>query len=498
MALPVALWLFAACLIATGCSKEPVQGPDGGDPVAVRFTVEGLSEMLSATQATSGTKGALTENTTVRVIAYRNGSSPAQDSYVTEMAYVWNGSNLISCTVDNDGANPQLIDENMQVCEGNYDFYAITPALPLGDDKVTLTTAVDNAMDYAASVTSAMITDQTSTLTLNELKHQCARVSVVVTKAPNSDISTFKANSLLIRGLADAQSVTVGTPLAPATSGSQIQRLGDTEFSGNGSTFTSSNICVLPVDNMDLTLAIGCLVNEKVNVVIDSEPLTVTLEAGKSYTITASVFYDQSGTIEPNMEISVSTGSWTPENDNNPNFEYKDAYPYLIASERVVVLRDSWGMIKGYRFHGYQTETILHREAAPPVGNAYTEPSFNASGMNTVPTRMKVSEIVGTGGSRMNKMPACIDMCKNYSEEGYPSGWRIPTVAEAHFIVSVNNDNNVLGIAHATALASCTLTRALNPSAPEDYCMGKYVNSNSQKMQSISCSKCVLVCVHDL
>ena len=137
-------WLFAAVLLLGGCSKEPAEGMDGpSGQVALDFSIEGIEKMLPVTRA------ALATGTTVRVIAYKSGdSNPATENYANECAYYWNGTKLVPCRVDANGnKTADLPDWAMTLLPGTYDFYAVSPALPLAADKTKLATAIANGVD---------------------------------------------------------------------------------------------------------------------------------------------------------------------------------------------------------------------------------------------------------------------------------------------------------------------------------------------------------------
>ena len=129
--------LLAAVTLLLGCSKEPLDAPGGkGSPVLVEFSVAGLEDMLPAAQGIPGTKAALANNTTVRVIAYKQASgNPLQANYVANQAYYWNGSKLMPCSVDANGNKRADVLSQMFIQAGvSYDFYAVMPALPLAED----------------------------------------------------------------------------------------------------------------------------------------------------------------------------------------------------------------------------------------------------------------------------------------------------------------------------------------------------------------------------
>ena len=139
------LLLCMAALLA-GCSKDPAAGPEGG-VVTVSFAAPAIGQETGAQIASAasqaqngqspGTRAALAENTTVRVVAFTAATgNPVQANYVAEQTYYMSGGKLVPCTVDDNGSFVAVApDAKMELERGSYDFYAITPALPLNEDK---------------------------------------------------------------------------------------------------------------------------------------------------------------------------------------------------------------------------------------------------------------------------------------------------------------------------------------------------------------------------
>lgn len=302
----------AALLLLGGCSKEPVDGPGGASgKVALEFSVEGIGEMLPVTKAALGL------NTTVRVIAYKsNASNPATANYVADQAYYWNGSKLVPCTVDANGnKTADAADQVMTLLSDNYDFYAVSPAIPLNADKTTLSTAIASGVDYATTTSkkTQQIPTQTTpyVLTLNTLQRQCAQVKLVVTSSGGYVMPTL--NSVKVTGLsASVSGVTVGGDIAPASSGTQSLSLAAGDFTTSGkSLIQNPPSTVLPLNNAQLSLEYGFLVDGKQKTL--TAPVWVTLEKGKLYTITATVSFES--------DITISVDAWTQNSGNNPSFD---------------------------------------------------------------------------------------------------------------------------------------------------------------------------------
>lgn len=408
----------AAILSLVGCSKDWADSPgDASGTVALDFSVEGIGEMLPATKA------ALASNTTVRVIAYSsNATNPATANYVADQAYYWNGTKLVPCTVDANGnKTADAAEQEMKLPSDNtYDFYAVSPALPLATDKRTLSTAVNNGMDYAitTSKTTKQIDYQTTpyALTLNTLQRQFAQVKFNVTSEGFASIS-----SLEVAGLADAVSgVTVGNTLTAASSGTQIVSIGESAFTISGST-AAATTTVLPLNNVDLsltvTLTVGGLQSE-----VSGDIKRVNLESGKSYTITLTISNDP-------IQISFSvTEGWSTNSGNNATMGDHPGYPYVIDGN-IIVTQDLWGGCDYYPKHSKWVTTPDHVEY---------QIVYNDSGGNTVGWKFKVGQYKSSYISW------------TYAKKICDNGWRLPTVRELRAIIELiitgRLDNSKVGL----------------------------------------------------
>lgn len=408
--------LLSAALILVGCAKDSVSGLGEWDgTVPVSFGVEGLSEVLPATRASLAT------NTTVRVIAYKSGdSNPAQDNYVADQAYSWNGSELVPCTVDDNGSKTaDAADQVMKLTPDSYDFYAVSPAFPLAADKTTLATAVANGVDYAAITVreTQQVPRQVMSyaLTLSPLQRQCAQISIVIKNDDNYIVpTTLAVNSVSVTGLAASQSsITVGANLTAASSGTEVLNFTSEDFSVSGTTFTQRSPSVaLPLSETNLTLTLDMNVDGE-SQTFTGELQAVTLEQSTKYTITA--------TIITKSDITLSVDSWTEETGNNPEFE--DAtYPYVVNGN-TAVMQDRYGCTVKYPLHGPWTITPIHAES---------DVSSNDSGINTVSEKFEVASVnARTQSTWANAKTAC----QNYSQASGAAGtWRLPTIQELKLI----------------------------------------------------------------
>lgn len=186
------LLLLGAVFLLSGCYKEIQEiSPESvkGEFVSVDFVTPGIGSETEIEEIGTGREKnaelpatravALEDSVTVRIIAYRKANNnPSSDNYVEDLAYVMRSGSLVPCTVDENGNYKADSDSRMRLEAGDYDFYAITPALPLGGDKVQV--SVTHGIDYAFSVTPSFevaANTKPVTVTLKTLERQCSQLS---------------------------------------------------------------------------------------------------------------------------------------------------------------------------------------------------------------------------------------------------------------------------------------------------------------------------------
>lgn len=148
-----------------------------GDGVVVNFTTPGLiSGEVGVTRADPPVN--LDEDVTVRILVYRRAGATADisvDDYIGENTYVADGNgNLTACVVDADGKKIAGTPTELRLIQGNYDFYAITPALSVKSDHKTLD--VTHGVDYATSLTTQSVAPGSGTVNLTTLDRKCSKI----------------------------------------------------------------------------------------------------------------------------------------------------------------------------------------------------------------------------------------------------------------------------------------------------------------------------------
>ena len=414
------LGLLPACLSMGGCSKdaaELLESETGAVPVS--FSVEGIEQMVPVSRAT------LDVNTTVRVIAYKSSSSnPSTDNYVADQAYYWNGTVLVACTVDANGANPTAAaDQSMVLTVGeSYDFYAVSPALPLKDNK-TMIASVPNGVDYAVSVTPST-TVNLGVTRLRELRRQCAQIQFNLISEYNIDINQVK-----IYGFADApqSDVTVGSGLTSVSGGgSGLLSWSAADFSG---TATSQNlkkpIIVQPMSEVNIGIFMRIAINGVMQT-FSGELNSLNLESNHSYVMVAELTLSSSS--QPEISLDITVANWEPSNSNNPSFEYNGhTYPYVLSGNTIVISDLSGGA--NIPTHPHWMTTPAHSESTWTA---------NTSGLNTVTAKFEVaSEDIGSGNIYWSNAAAACSIYQQSSDD--VGSWRLPTIRELMVIYDLKS-----------------------------------------------------------
>lgn len=200
-------------LVLFGCSESDggrENGPDDGK-VAVSFIVPGIRVDVAPAESVASTRAVATEpfgeGVTVRVAAFRRAGTDAalaSDTFVDDGTYmaVKEGGEIVlkPCTIGTDGAG--TLDEagRLRLAAGTYDFYAITPALPLRSDNRSV--EVGHGADYASSPTFAVQVERqpsgtAQSVELNFLERKCSKLNFAISRRhPNVDKAVFNSVKL--------------------------------------------------------------------------------------------------------------------------------------------------------------------------------------------------------------------------------------------------------------------------------------------------------------
>ena len=432
------LLLCMAALLA-GCSKDPAGEPGSpqGGVVTVSFAAPAIGQETGAQIASAasqaqngqspGTRAALAENTTVRVVAFTAATgNPAQANYVAEQTYYMSGGKLVPCTVDDNGSFVAVApDAKMELERGSYDFYAITPALPLNEDKATVSVA--HKVDYAASATKGVTVDASKTYTLTQLDRKCVRVTFVIKKSANfTELTALSVTpsgaGLSMPNLPAAQSVKMGADI-PAAAGSETLTVPASAFTNTDATTATAATVLLPRSAADILLTCDLTYTTATGssrqTYFSSTAKNLALEKGKHYTFTLTIYpFDVSFTVKAEFETTISDWTDVPA----------PAYPY-VSEGRYIVSRDALGSSDQPLHPNWTAATMpLHNEVS--ADNALSS-EFEVAAEDCSSTNAPGVTQSGNTYIWANALPACAA----YTQAGTSAGqWRLPTIKELETI----------------------------------------------------------------
>lgn len=247
-----------------GCSRSEDSAPVSGE-VELRFGLGGISVEVVTESETKASAEQLAAGTTVRVAAYRRTGADAdltQDSYAAEATYlVQDDGTLVPCTVDVFGASTGTAGaSSMRLRSGTYDFYALTPALPLTDRKQV---SIGHGIDYACSLTPVRTIGDThgGNVTLEMLERRCSRLAFSVTRRSDHITSAAIGSVRLDRIAQDPASALLGQAL-PVGANTGTYGFPDGTFTQGAEPYLSSGTEeTLPKSNAAFDLAMGVRFN---------------------------------------------------------------------------------------------------------------------------------------------------------------------------------------------------------------------------------------------
>ncbi|WP_071145235.1 BF2992 family fimbrillin-A clan protein [Bacteroides ihuae] len=297
---------FLACTNSEGLSSEH-------EGVEVNFSTRGIVAQVASTRADASS---LAEGATIRVQVYKH-TGTATDltstNYIGESTYVvGTGGSLNACVVDAAGKVISGTATNLYLRSGDYDFYAVTPALTLSTSGET--TAVAQGMDYATSLTqgiSVSSTVPTQSVTLTTLERKCAQLVFNIDRAITT-ITSVTIDELTLTGLAVGPLTgTMNNALSTAASNTGSVTLSNSNFTYDATDQykASASTIVLPKTDGNMQLSMKVKFNGHATA-RTLDPVTVpttALVAGTQYTFTLKLYGDE-------FVLSLSSSSDTSWN----------------------------------------------------------------------------------------------------------------------------------------------------------------------------------------
>ena len=293
------LYTISALLLLSGCTKELTEpGSRNDGKMRISFSTPVITDDTATPPPATGRettqsspRTSITENTTIRVVVYLAGGM----TYVADQTYYMNGGKLKTCTVNADGTFKEVDMQNeLALIPDKYDFYAITPALPLNADQKTVT--VPNGVDYASSVTSDKTVNSDQTLELTQLSRKSAKIALEVKKADdNTAMTSLQLNpsgkGVTISALPASKSITLNADIAPAT-GTTTLTIPASVFTLNGTTSTATTYLLPRLGTSRLSLSYDLtytVSNTPESKTVSGSMGNTVLKKGKSYTFTLTM-----------------------------------------------------------------------------------------------------------------------------------------------------------------------------------------------------------------
>ncbi|WP_455591748.1 fimbrillin family protein [Bacteroides sp.] len=275
-----------------GCTDDNTARSSEG-AVEVEFILGGITAVGAPGQwqMRAATPEVMMDGTTVRVLAYKRSGTSASliaANYVRECTYkVTNsGTTLTPCAVNSDGtvngsgAKPVAI----MLLPGEYDFYTVTPALPVNQSTGnTPTISVGHGTDYAVSLTNKSVTPGNVPVTLNMLERRCAQLRFRTEQALGA-MSSIMIDKVVVTNMTATPQFFSGISTPTFTAGSAEFEIPGSAFTGSGNVWASQTV-VLPKTAAAFTVKVVARFNGASNTVVNYEETVAAtaLEGGKSY-----------------------------------------------------------------------------------------------------------------------------------------------------------------------------------------------------------------------
>ena len=310
---PLALGLSA--LFALSCSEDSSDFPVSGESVRVQFESPTIEELHPFTKSEPE---ALSEGTTVRIAAYYTGSDrPQSENFCKETTYCLREGQLVPCVVDAEGAFVEYGGQDMELLPYVYDFYAVSPALPLNDDKGTVD--VPHGVDFATSATLGQTISGSDavSMSLSTLLRKCAHVTFEIRRSDDFvGLTALSVAQLTVGGLQPTAPGIDITGIIAAADGSSSYVLPGEAFTATGETSSRATCCLLPstgTSRITFAYDLDCTLNgEQQTQTVNGSVSSLKLEAGKSYTVTLTV-KQQGGSLiltDPEIDQTTDVGGW--------------------------------------------------------------------------------------------------------------------------------------------------------------------------------------------
>lgn len=329
------IWAFLSVFGLFACTEADDLTIRDDNGVVVSFTAPGVvADVVGVTRADVS----LVKDTTVRILVYHRTGTNADmeaDTYIGENTYkVTENGKLEACVVSSDGKIATGAATELRLIQGEYDFYAITPALPVAKESANNArkVSVKHGVDYATSLTEkGKVTTTSGAIALTVLDRKCSKLEFSFDRK-SANVSQIAIDEVSLTAMATAPlNEFLAENLPDAATSVDIIKLGSSVFTVDGTDQykASGHTIVLPKPAGDFTLGMKLKFNNLPTQVVLG-PATITGLAlakgtryafmvklkGGSVTLTL-VVADWDGTIDVDAEdlgasnsISIEVGKW--------------------------------------------------------------------------------------------------------------------------------------------------------------------------------------------
>ena len=312
------IWAFLSVFSLFACTEadDLTLRDDGG--VVVSFTAPGIvAGEVGVTRADVN----LAKDTTVRILVYRRtatNANMAADTYVGENTYkVKADGTLVATLVDSNGKVAAGAATELRLIQGEYDFYAITPALPVKKEAANNArkVSVKHGVDYATSLTEkGKVTTSSGAITLTTLDRKCSLLEFAVDRK-SANVTSIAIEEVTLDGMTNEPLnvfVAKDMGVVAATSRTQILTLLKSQFTITNGYQASGSQIVLPKWGADFKLGIKLKFNGNTTATTLS-PATITglaFSQGTRYIFSVKL-------VGGSIQLNLTVVGW--EGDMNVN-----------------------------------------------------------------------------------------------------------------------------------------------------------------------------------
>lgn len=214
------LLLAAVLLTVVGCQRRQlVDGRDLGEVCTVRFQGSSV-EVQSSTKATLVN---LPAGSTVRIVAYQRQSEGqglpnlGSDTWKATSTYkVMDDGSFEPCLVDDSGVEQSGSAADMELYNGEYDFYAYSTARKLEADNQTVK-GVGHGEDFLGTYLGSQTINRSSSTVNLEFEHECSKLTFSVVPSADLECTDLTATKVSMKKMAT-------TPAADYTIGGDLTK----------------------------------------------------------------------------------------------------------------------------------------------------------------------------------------------------------------------------------------------------------------------------------